>query len=242
VFEYPWAMKRLAARTVSLFRYTGDMLFSYGEISETMYILVNGWVTLSIGRIFEDANADMDNLKSDMTTVASSASSFTPTLIQVRRRIMTNTFDNEADDLALRSDVKSAEVFNGIQMKYKLEEYREKEKLDSSSIKKKFTRTGDPSSNQAFIQAPAFFGETVLWFDDPPARAYGARCKTRAELITITKTDVEEMLEDLPYVRPSFDNFKAHMLGQAEEVNKQRHATSVSIAKSDKRNESLFEI
>ena len=122
-------------------------------------------------------------------------------------------------------------------MKYKLEEYREKEKLDSSSIKKKFTRTGDPSSNQAFIQAPAFFGETVLWFDDPPPRAYGAKCLTRAELTTMTKDDIEEMLVDLPYVRPSFEHFKAHVLGQAgvETTDQQgmpRYATDASVIDS----------
>ena len=109
--EYPWAMKRLASRTVSLFRDTNDMLFSYGEVSKTIYMLLNGWVTLSIGHIFEDANADMDKLKTEMRTAAGGASGghhfhlsplMNPVPIQVRRRIITNTFDREAEDLAMR--------------------------------------------------------------------------------------------------------------------------------------------
>ena len=44
--DYPWAVKMLAERTASIFRDKEDILFSYGEQSGTIFILVNGWVTI----------------------------------------------------------------------------------------------------------------------------------------------------------------------------------------------------
>merc|ERR1719174_3207925 len=56
---YPGAIKKLALRTVSLFRDCNDMLFSFGEVDATVYVLVNGWVTLSLGAPFEEEHTDM---------------------------------------------------------------------------------------------------------------------------------------------------------------------------------------
>ena len=58
--EYPLAVKKLAVRSISSFRDRNDVLFSYGEMVRTIYMLVNGWVTLSLGSIFDDANTDIN--------------------------------------------------------------------------------------------------------------------------------------------------------------------------------------
>ena len=39
------AMKKLCLRVKSEFLETNDVLFSYGEMNSTVFILVNGWVT-----------------------------------------------------------------------------------------------------------------------------------------------------------------------------------------------------
>ena len=66
----------------------------------------------------------------------------------------------------------------------------------------------------AYIQSPAFFGENVLYYDDPPPRTYSVKCLTRTELTTVKKEDVEHVLRELPYLREAFESFRDHVLQQ----------------------------
>jgi hypothetical protein len=149
----------------------------------------------------------------DLVQTASTVSTSKRKGMAVARRVISSTFDDDATELAKRSGIKSDAVFNEVHNTYEVGVFREKENLSSSRLQRKFTRTG-AQADHAFIQAPAFFGETVLWYDDPHPKTYGARCLTRAELTTMTKNDVEEVVSELPYVKVTFENFKAHILQQ----------------------------
>merc|ERR1719375_152998 len=72
--EYPAALKKLALRTRSLFRESNDVLFTFGEIDSSILILVNGWVTLSLGAHFEDRIQDNfeQDTKSDFAPIRKS--------------------------------------------------------------------------------------------------------------------------------------------------------------------------
>jgi CRP-like cAMP-binding protein len=240
--EYPLAVKKLAVRSISSFRDRNDVLFSYGEMVRTIYMLVNGWVTLSLGSIFDDANTDMHSdlpfrpRELSESTLAQSVAMLVP------RFMKSSIFDDDASELAMRSSIKSDALFEEAHERYELGVFQEKEASNSSEAHRKQMKIG-AQADEAFIQAPAFFGETVLWFDDPLSRTYGARCLTRVELTTITKNDVEEVLSELPYVRATFENFKVHVLEQADigTADQDRHATSASIS-SPTRAENTFVI
>ena len=209
--EDPLAINKLAARTISSFRERNDLLFSYGEMIHTIYMLVNGWVTLSLGSTFDDGNIDMNLVKNAKS-----------------QRSRSSTFDDDARELAKRSGIKSDAVFKDARASYELGVFWEREESKSllENYKKSSTTTG-AQADQAFIHAPAFFGETVLWIDDPLPRAYSARCLTRVELITMAKDDVEAVVSELPYVRATFESFKAHILEQAAAADQGRQATSI---------------
>ena len=51
------AMKKLCLSMSSQFLEANDMLFSYGEMNTTVFILVHGWVTLCVGGVFSDEKA-----------------------------------------------------------------------------------------------------------------------------------------------------------------------------------------
>ena len=46
------AVKKLCIRMKSEFLEANDLLFSFGEITDTVHVLVNGWVTMCIGADF----------------------------------------------------------------------------------------------------------------------------------------------------------------------------------------------
>ena len=48
----PEAMKKLCLRVKSEFLEANDLLFSYGEMNSTVFILIKGWVTLCMGSAF----------------------------------------------------------------------------------------------------------------------------------------------------------------------------------------------
>merc|ERR1719182_594332 len=48
------AMKKLCLSVQSQFLEANDLLFSYGEMNTTVFILLHGWVTLCIGGFFTD--------------------------------------------------------------------------------------------------------------------------------------------------------------------------------------------
>ena len=92
---YPGAIKKLALRTVSLFRDCNDMLFSFGEVDATVYVLVNGWVTLSLGAPFEEEHTDMHaEIRRQLGTEATAE--MQKDKIAVARRSYTATFDPDA--------------------------------------------------------------------------------------------------------------------------------------------------
>ena len=42
------ALRKLCMRVESRFLEANDMLFSYGEVNRTVFLLVNGWVTRTV--------------------------------------------------------------------------------------------------------------------------------------------------------------------------------------------------
>jgi hypothetical protein len=59
----------------------------------------------------------------------------------------------------------------------------------------------------AYIPAPAFFAESLLFLSEPVPAPYSAKCLTRAEFATFSLEDVEAVLSALPYLRERFDDF-----------------------------------
>ena len=54
----PEAMKKLCLRVKSEFLEANDLLFSYGEMNNTVFILVKGWVTVCMGSAFNSDGAN----------------------------------------------------------------------------------------------------------------------------------------------------------------------------------------
>ena len=54
----PEAMKKLCLRVKSEFLEANDLLFSYGEMNNTVFILVKGWVTVCMGSAFTSDGAN----------------------------------------------------------------------------------------------------------------------------------------------------------------------------------------
>jgi CRP-like cAMP-binding protein len=200
---YPGAIKKLAMRTVSLFRNNNDMLFSLGEMDETVYILVNGWVTLSLGSLFQEQHEDVDEVIRRSTGV-------NVALGGVARRMQSSTFDQEAAELGVRAGTKSQDVHKELRSVYE----EGSDKVKKSVFAPRYSRVAR-ENDLAFVQAPGFFGENVLWHDEPPPRAYSAKCLTKAEFATITKKDIEIVVDELPFTRSAYTAFKVHIRAEA---------------------------
>jgi CRP-like cAMP-binding protein len=206
---YPGAIKKLALRTVSLFRDCNDMLFSFGEVDATVYVLVNGWVTLSLGAPFEEEHTDMHaEIRRQLGTEATAE--MQKDKIAVARRSYTATFDPDAADLDQRAGIKGQDVFDQVHRDYVVGS----DKVRKSVLALAYTQVAS-EKDRAYVQAPAFFGENALYFDEPPPKQYSAKCLTRSELTTLTKEDIEHVVQELPYIKDTYDAFIAHMLAQA---------------------------
>jgi hypothetical protein len=185
---------------------------------------VNGWVTLSLGSLFEEQHTDVDEairtLQEDSmdTAAAPGRRSITqqskkkvyPEKIVVSRRAYSATFDQEAAELDKRVGAKGQDVFNDVRSAYEIEDH----KVSKHTLAKNFTKVSR-KADLAYIQAPAFFGENVLWYETPPSRNYSAKCLTRSEFATLTKHDIDAVVEDLPYARKAYEIFRDHILAQA---------------------------
>jgi CRP-like cAMP-binding protein len=167
------AMKKLCIRMKSEFLEANDLLFSYGEISHTVYILVNGWVTLCIGSDFDldDNDADL----SGNTGIARAGNTFDNPVMKALKRATTNQ---------VTQNFTVANNYN-----FSLE------------ADKKVSR------DYAYIPAPAFFAESLLFQSEPTPSPYSAQCLTRAEFATFSLEDVDAVLEALPNLRKRFDDF-----------------------------------
>jgi CRP-like cAMP-binding protein len=200
--------------TVSQFRDSNEILFSFGEVDETVYVLVNGWVTLSLGSLFEEQHTDVDDairkMQSDSMSQQTQGAKLFPDKIMVSRRSYSATFDQEAAELDKRVGAKGQDVFNDVRSAYEIED----DKVSKHTLAKNFTKVSR-KADLAYIQAPAFFGENVLWYETPPSRNYSAKCLTRSEFATLTKHDIDAVVEELPYARKAYEIFRDHILAQA---------------------------
>ena len=64
------AMKKLSLRAKSIFFEANDTLFSFGEINTSVFVLVQGWVTLCIGEGFKEDEEDEEDVNSKALSVA----------------------------------------------------------------------------------------------------------------------------------------------------------------------------
>jgi hypothetical protein len=77
----------------------------------------------------------------------------------------------------------------------------------------------------ALIAAPAFFGESQIFLSEPEPAQYSARCKTRAEFDIFDTSDIQFVVNELPYIRPRYEDF-------AEEVKKRWYNAARSSPRS----------
>jgi hypothetical protein len=183
------AMKKLCLRVRSDFFEAGDLLFSYGERNSTVFILVNGWVTMCLGALFD---GDVDSGDTDPSK------------------------DGGAHGPARRAD--NAQMDQTQLALARAHKDRDAQLTDvHERVRKSFTgpqamlglRLGDPGAKReyAYISAPAFFGESLLFTSDPKPVIYSAKCMTRAEFTTLKKEDVLAVVNELPYLQQNYDAF-----------------------------------
>jgi CRP-like cAMP-binding protein len=205
---YPAALKKLSMRTKSLFRHNNDILFSLGEVDQTVYMLVRGWVALSLGSLFESQHTDVD----EAARLMEESEPGQPDKIAVSRRVDASTVDPEVLELNRRAAVSGEDVFKEVRMAY--DEGGQKVRKDK--LARGYTKIAS-DDDLAFLQAPAFFGENVLWYTEPPPRMYSAKCLTRAEFATVTKEDIEFVVDELPYARKAYESFRDHIISEGNE-------------------------
>jgi CRP-like cAMP-binding protein len=179
------AMKKLCLRVRSIFFEAGDMLFSYGERNGTVFILVNGWVTMCLGALFED------NIGLDLDPASSG----------VARRA--DNLQMDTKQLALARATKD----RGNQLYEVQERVRKSFTGDHATMLELGGLRSESKREYAYITAPAFFGESLLFTDDPEPVQYSAKCMTRAEFTTLIKEDIALVVDELPYLKPHFEAF-----------------------------------
>jgi CRP-like cAMP-binding protein len=179
------AMKKLCLRVRSTFFEAGDMLFSYGERNGTVFILVSGWVTMCIGALFTDDH-DPDDTTKDAGTVARRADNVQ---LDQKQLALARANKDRFDQLT------------------KVQEKVRKSFTDPVAMKTAAHTRDDAKREYAYITAPAFFGESVLFSSEPAPVQYSAKCMTRAEFTILTKEDIEIVVNDLPYLQHNYDIF-----------------------------------
>jgi hypothetical protein len=169
------ALRKLCMRVESRFLEANDLLFSFGEVNRTVFVLVNGWVTVCSGAIFHDEEEELP--KDGIIKRATRRH-------DIDKLGTRNTEDDEEDDNELLDVItpKSSRV--------------------TVSVLKE-----DPKP-YAYVKAPAFFGESVLWLEDAESAAYSARCLTRAEFTTFTADTVASVVAELPYLEERYNAFR----------------------------------
>jgi hypothetical protein len=211
------ALRKLASRAVTQFAEIGDLLFSYGELNSTVFFLVHGWATMSMGGAFEpDKREIRDELELAFAPDTPRPTMFTSPKktrisavtdvgkdkrrLGVARRAYTRTFDESVD---LIQSVHDLDVFS----------FAEQESEDAQrTLKEKSIKFGDV----AYVKSPAFFGESCLWHDEPVASEYGCKTLTRAEFTTISRPDVDYVIAELPYLLPRFLAFRDYVVKQTK--------------------------
>lgn len=206
------AMKKLCGCVKSTFFEVGDILFSYGEKNETVYILVNGWVTMCIGALFEE-NKDLSN---ELSALADNAA------IGPARRA-----DGVIDAQQLALARKNKDRANSIQQ---VQDQARK----SFSVPLEDVLSLRPPTNDkrefAYVNAPAFFGESLLFSAEPEPVQYSAKCMTRAEFTTLLKGDIEMVVSELPYLKGNYDKFVESIKERSSERRKSQQGESVKVA------------
>ena len=70
------AKKKLCLRVKSVFFEANDMLFSYGELNTTIFVMTNGWVTLCLGDLFDEEEEELDGAEQKIRDAAGNGVAF----------------------------------------------------------------------------------------------------------------------------------------------------------------------
>jgi hypothetical protein len=119
----------------------------------------------------------------------------------VARRAYTRTFDESVDCI---TSVHTLDVFG-----------KAEADLDARSLKGKKTDINAVAGDVAYVSSPAFFGESCLWNDEPAPADYGCKTLTRCEFTTVTRSDVDYVISELPYLVPRFLAFRDYVMDSA---------------------------
>jgi CRP-like cAMP-binding protein len=187
------AKKKLCLRVKTVFFEANDVLFSYGEINTTVYIMTNGWMTLCLGDLFGDEE-EMDHDGGEPKSEGGLKGG-------VARRNGNMGKDQKQMALERVHKQKIKEMASVAQDAFRSSFYYASNNHKGPGATRRYT----------YIHAPAFFGESQLFLSSPEPTLYSARCMTRAEFTTVTKEDIEAVLRELPYLRYVFDQFSANL-------------------------------
>jgi CRP-like cAMP-binding protein len=194
----PEAMKKLCLRVKSQFLEASDTLFSFGEVNTTVFILLDGWVTVCIGGVF---GSDEDN--GNNTTRQES---------RVARR---DTIPMDARVQLLDQSAKKNQATGGVEERIR----RINGVMASVALVSSALGNRKEKSELAYIPAPAFFRESLLFLSEPVPAPYSARCLTRAEFATFTLADIQSLLGTLPYLQRRYTDFST-AVREAPEIDR----------------------
>lgn len=176
------AVKKLCLRMKAEFFETSDVFISYGEINQTIFILVNGCVTLCLGDLFRDEEGQNKGLVENKVKRAST--------------IQDSTWDQQQRALErTESKEKIAEVQHRVQQ------------LFSQSMSRRHKEPEKGQGRYSYVTSPAFFGESNIFLPEPEPAQYSARCKTRVEFTILGSDDVQFVVSELPHLRLRFEDF-----------------------------------
>ena len=143
------AMKKLCLRVKTLFLEANDLMFNFGELNSSVYMLIKGWVTLCMGARFDTGKDrdEVDLFKIDLTGSA-------------RVATKTSTDDGFLNDVRMKAlEAKHTATKIDVIEKMKSRRY--------TAMRKQTSKFGDPTAKSfedreyAYIPAPAFFGESL---------------------------------------------------------------------------------
>ena len=175
------AMEKLCLSVSSQFFEVDDILFSYGEMNTTVFILLKGWVHLCLGGVFRALDSEEENqpptptpTRKDLENAhslrrhesVSTKKDFVRSPTKVARQ-ETNLWEYDKLDFHLSNKaMKQSEAI-----------------LQDSRFTDAYAKLSDreqwESREFAYIPAPAFFAESSLFLSEAAPAQYSAKCSER---------------------------------------------------------------
>lgn len=213
----------------------GDRLFRIGQSTETVYVLVFGSVHVSL-------NESLFTLQATKPAAAAMEQQALQSFAGLPDSLAGNA-GFAAGSSHWRTDWPGTCVLDEAWFELRVDDVRQR--LSARRIQRRWLerignikrdrrgRGAKPLLEARSIEAPAYFGESCLWYpytewDSTRApQAYTARCEMRCEILVLTRGQVKGIIEDFsPWLLTRFETFRKAVLDGMSTAGAAAHNSS----------------